>query len=105
MPTINLNKKQKNYTKHNKAKQIYNAVYNTSNWRKLRQAYLMEHPLCEMCLKDNIITESSEVHHITPISNANDELGMKELGYNPNNLMSLCEFHHHQLHNKMKRHN
>ena len=112
MPTINKGKKTSNYVKHDKAKDIYRYVYNTSRWRKLRQAYLMMHPLCEMCLDENIInedgikesriTEAKEVHHITPISNANDELSMKELGYNPDNLMSVCEFHHHQLHNQMK---
>lgn len=113
MPTINRGKKVNNYVKHDKAKDIYKYVYNTTRWKKLREAYLMQHPLCEMCEDKNIvnedgkkecrINEATEVHHITPISNANTELEMKELGYNPNNLMALCEFHHHQLHNEMKK--
>jgi len=103
MPTINKGKKVNNYVKHDKAKDIYKYVYNTSQWRKLREAYLMLHPLCEMCEKDGKVNEAVEVHHITPISNANDELEMKELGYNPDNLMALCEECHHKLHNKMKK--
>lgn len=113
MPTINRNTRKKYYQKKEKAKLIYDNVYNTTRWHKLRKAYLMQHPLCEMCLDENIInkddkkesriSEATQVHHITPISNANDELSMKELGYNPNNLMALCEFHHHQIHNKMKK--
>jgi len=103
MPTINRGKKVNNYVKHDKAKDIYKYVYNTSQWRKLREAYLMQHPLCEMCEKDGKVNEAVEVHHITPISNANDELGMKELGYNPDNLMALCEECHHKLHNEMKK--
>lgn len=103
MPTINRGKKVNNYVKHDKAKDIYRYVYNTTRWKKLREAYLMQHPLCEMCEKDGKVNEATEVHHITPISNANDELGMKELGYNPNNLMALCEECHHKLHNEMKK--
>ncbi len=103
MPTINKGKKVNNYVKHDKAKDIYKYVYNTSQWRKLREAYLMLHPLCEMCEKDGKVNEAVEVHHITPISNANDELEMKELGYNPDNLMALCEECHHKLHNEMKK--
>lgn len=102
MPTINKGKKVNNYVKHDKAKDIYNYVYNTAKWRKLRQAYLMQHPLCEMCKKDGKVKEATEVHHITPISKAESELQMKELGYNPNNLMALCEECHHKLHNEMK---
>ena len=97
MPTINKGKKFSNYQKHDKAKDIYNNVYNTAKWRKLRQAYLMQHPLCELCGKVAL-----EVHHITPISKGETELEMKELGFNPNNLMSLCEECHHKLHNEMK---
>lgn len=103
MPTINRGKKVNNYVKHDKAKDIYKYVYNTSRWRKLREAYLMLHPLCEICEKDGKVNEATEVHHITPISYANDELEMKELGYNPNNLMALCEECHHKLHNEMKK--
>lgn len=103
MPTINRGKKVNNYVKHDKAKDIYKYVYNTTRWKKLREAYLMQHPLCEMCEKDGKVNEATEVHHITPISNANTELEMKELGYNPNNLMSLCEDCHHKLHNEMKK--
>lgn len=103
MPTINKGKKVNNYVRHDKAKDIYNKIYNTSRWRKLRQAYLMQHPLCELCEKDGKVKEAVEVHHITPISNAESELQMKDLGFNPDNLMALCEFHHHQLHNQMKK--
>lgn len=103
MPTINRGKKVNNYVKHDKAKDIYKYVYNTTRWKKLREAYLMQHPLCEICEKDGKVNEAVEVHHIVPISNANDELGMKELGYNPNNLMALCEECHHKLHNEMKK--
>ena len=105
MPTINKGKKVNNYVRHDKAKYIYRYVYNTTRWKKLREAYLMQHPLCEMCEKDGKVNEAVEVHHITPISYAESELEMKELGYNPNNLMALCKECHHKLHNEIKSHN
>lgn len=103
MPTINKGKKVSNYKRHDKALDIYNKVYNTTQWRKLRQSYLMEHPLCEMCLKENKVRPAVEVHHITPISTAKDDLEMKDLGFNPSNLMALCEECHHKIHNEMKK--
>lgn len=104
MPTINKGKKINNYQRHGKALDIYRTVYNTSQWRKLRQAYISAHPLCERCLEDNIITPAVEVHHITPISTATSELQMKDLGFNESNLMALCEKCHHELHKKQGSH-
>lgn len=98
MPTIKKVKRQSTYLRHGKAKEIYDTVYNTSQWHKLRQSYIISHPLCEMCLKRNIISPATEVHHITPISKAQSELEMKELGFNPKNLMALCEKCHHLIH-------
>lgn len=103
MPTINKGKKINNYVRHGKAKEIWQNIYNTSEWRKLRQAYIISHPLCERCLERNIIAPATEVHHITPISTATNEMEMKDLGYNENNLMALCEKCHHEIHNKMKK--
>lgn len=100
MPTINKGKKVSNYQRHGKALDIYNNVYNTTQWRKLRQSYLMEHPLCEMCLKENKVRPAVEVHHITSISTAKDNLEMKDIGFNASNLMALCEECHHKTHNK-----
>ncbi len=100
MPTINKGKRISNYVKHDKSKDIYNLVYNTVRWRKLRDNYLMFHPLCEMCEKEGKTTIADEVHHIKPISTGQNELEYIEIGFNPNNLMALCEKHHHELHKK-----
>ena len=100
MPTINKPKKQSNYKKHDKALQIYNNVYNTVQWRKLRQAYLMQHPLCEECLKQGKTTLATEVHHVIPISSGLSEMEMKDLGFNSENIMALCSECHHKQHLK-----
>ena len=100
MPT--LNKPSKKYS-YNCRKQgdtkIIQSIYNTTTWKKLRSAYLMDHPLCEVCLQDEKVEPAVEVHHIKPISTGNDEWEMRDLAFDPYNIMALCEFHHHEIHN------
>lgn len=92
-------KKRENKPKEDKAKMIYDTVYNTGRWRKLRESMLMIHPLCQNCMK-NLATE---VHHIKPISDADDELGMMDLGFDTGNLMTLCTSCHDEIHRKLKK--
>lgn len=35
-------------------------------WRKLRDAYIAEHPLCRHCQERGIVTAAAEVDHIEP---------------------------------------
>lgn len=107
MPTIN--KPKKKQVKQGRSKEA-SEIYNNSRWKKLRNAYLMQHPLCEECLRlldDGIIDISEvqptkEIHHINPILTGESRLEMEELAYDGNNLMALCQHHHHQLHNNLK---
>lgn len=105
MPTINLPKK----VKYKKAKETNKKdnennkfVYNTPTWRTLRLNYLMENPLCVRCEKNGLIVSAVEVHHITPISSGKDILNKKTLGFNWNNLKSLCKECHKIEHREMR---
>lgn len=102
MPTINKPPKRNTYKKHGK-NLLISKIYNSSNWVKLRESYIMEHPLCEHCLKEGIIEPATEVHHKFEISNGKDEMEMKEIAYNANNLESLCTKCHHNEHNKRRK--
>lgn len=77
-------------------------IYSSSQWKRLRQSYKMQHPLCEMCLVNDIITPCSEVHHIRPISTGKNLSEMWTLALDSNNLMSLCECCHKQIHNELR---
>jgi len=51
-------------------------------WKRIRDRYITEHPLCEQCQKEGRLTPAEEVHHIVPLSKG---------GTNAfDNLMSLC---------------
>lgn len=99
MPYIQkMKKKPRDYTKRGKNKEIA-AIYNTSTWKDLRTSYIMEHPLCEVCLKKGLTVPSEEVHHIKYISSGTNNLEMQDIAYNPDNLIALCTECHHKIHN------
>lgn len=51
-------------------------------WKRIRDRYVSEHPLCEECLKLGRMTPVAEVHHILPLSQGGTHV--------EDNLMSLC---------------
>ena len=58
----------------------WNALYHTKAWRKLRNAFLAEHPVCAICHNRRATT----VDHITP------HRGDEELFFSEANLQALC---------------
>lgn len=100
MPVIqlkfNTNKKKNNRKLNNKN---HSYVYNTRIWRKLRLYYLSKNPLCEKCKNIGKLTLAVEVHHIISISSVNTKEMKMQVGYNINNLMSLCKKCHIKIHN------
>lgn len=37
-------------------------------WKIIRDAYVREHPFCEICFKKGVMKKVEEVHHIKPLS-------------------------------------
>ena len=62
-------------------------------WKRIRDRYAAEHPLCEVCLKEGRLTPVEEVHHIIPVSQG----GTHDRG----NLMSLCQSCHTKIHHEI----
>lgn len=84
-----MKKKDLNY--HEK----YQHFYNSKSWHDLRNFKWQEsNGLCELCLKDGIINEAREIHHIVPI----EKDWNKRLDYD--NLIALCPSHHQEQHNR-----
>lgn len=80
-------------------RRVKSSFYQSKEWRKLRNSFIQDHPLCKMCLDENRTTPGKEVDHIRPInaSNPYDTKG----GYygeplDEANLQTLCTMHHSQ---------
>ena len=64
-------------------------IYHTYKWKKLRQSYAEKNPLCEHCLRYDILTPVNVVDHVVEIEDGGEP-------YDYNNLQSLC----HSCHNR-----
>lgn len=58
-------------------------------WRRVRDRYITEHPLCEVCKKLGFIRIAEEVHHILPLGQGGT--------HNEDNLMALCKSCHSSI--------
>lgn len=72
-------------------------VYNSA-WVKVRNKKLSMNPLCEECLKHDVIKEATLVHHIIPVD------VRPELKLVMDNLMSVCNVCHGKIHAEMDKH-
>ncbi len=57
-------------------------------WRKLREQFLAENPLCVFCIDENKVSAATELDHIQKHG------GDPELFYDVENLQGLCAHHH-----------
>lgn len=76
------------------------AVYNTNIWRDLRLAYIMENPLCEICKSQGKVVSAREVHHKIHLSKGRTRFEKEQIGFDWNNLQSLCKECHKLEHLK-----
>ena len=105
MPTLNLPQKKKStYHSNTDMRELRRKAYNNTAWRKTRNTYLHEHPLCEECLKQGRIYAGGgdrgtiQVHHIkTPFTKGQVNM---DLLLDSNNLQTLCAQCHGEIHNK-----
>ena len=100
MPTIYLPKKTKkkvyNYDK-TQENEAYKYVYHTRKWQEIRLYYLQNHPLCEECLEGERYILAEEVHHKYAISNGKTIAEKQMIGFDVNNIKSLCRECHHKI--------
>lgn len=78
----------------------YKNLIQSTRWRKLRNSYLQQHPICEHCHTKL----ATEVHHIEPIDKfRNDFAAMSSMCFNEDNLMSVCHECHYELHKQLNK--
>lgn len=107
MPTIDkkdyfkqhiVKSKKKNATEYTKFK---HRVYASEKWRRMREVYLYEHPLCERCEERGLITPAEDVHHRE--SFGEHLTNWRAYAYDYNNLMSVCKHCHGEIHDEQRK--
>ena len=97
MPTIYKPKKKREYNDYNAKRNKRQSVYNTTTWRDMRTAKLMQQPECEICAIEDRVTLASDVHHLDSfVDYADDE--MITLAFDFANLCSVCKRCHSRCH-------
>lgn len=74
-------------------------IYNTTLWKRMRLAKLMETPICEVCALEGKSTLAEHIHHKISFMEADDPVERDRLAFSYENLLSVCEEHHNEIHN------
>lgn len=72
-------------------------IYQSTRWKKLRLAKLMDQPLCEVCLAKDKVTPAIDIHHKDSFLNY-EGLARITKAYDYDNLLSVCKECHSYLH-------
>lgn len=79
----------------------YQRLLNSKRWKELRVSMLQLHPLCQECLKHNVVRSAVDCHHIVPISASMTNAEMERLAFDPSNIACLCVPCHVKVHKDM----
>lgn len=96
MPTLRKPEKRR---RNNDVDKLRRKVYMSQKWRNIRLAYLMSHPLCEVCMRNNKTTPAEDVHHKETFTDKKD---WQRYAYDSNNLQALCKRCHGLIHTLKK---
>ena len=97
MPTIYKPRRKRDESLKRKERMV---IYNSARWRALRLAKLRDNPLCEMCEKKGIVKPADDVHHIQSFMEVDDPDARRLLAFDFDNLMSLCDECHSEIHKR-----
>ena len=73
-------------------------IYNTQRWKDVRNAQLMQHPLCQVCEIENHLKFAQHVHHLDSYLNYEGAMRISK-AYDPSNVISVCADCHNRIHN------
>lgn len=80
----------------------YKKLINSQRWLKIRKKLISNHPLCFDCLRKDIITPATDLHHIIPINQIKSESEIERLFFSNYNLVPLCHECHVKRHSVVK---
>jgi 5-methylcytosine-specific restriction protein A len=81
---------KENYRRYNKYQRDTEAAKRYDfRWRSYRNAYIQQHPLCELCEQQGRLRPAEEVHHKLPLSDGGT--------HDWENLQALCKSCHSRI--------
>ena len=87
----------------NDRSKFWSTYYNSALWRTTRLEYKSKHPICERCLHEGRVTPMSDVHHMCRFGQGRTASERWQLLTDMDNLVSLCEKCHHEVHTNKDR--
>lgn len=82
----------------NDRSKFWSTYYNSALWRTTRLEYKTKHPICERCLHEGRVTPMKDVHHMCKFGQGRTASERWQLLTDMDNLVSLCEKCHHEVH-------
>jgi len=70
---------------------VNDSFYKSDEWKKIKNNYIKENPLCELCLNEGTENKTDHVHHIAPLSQGGEP-------FLEDNLIALCQSCHGSIH-------
>lgn len=103
MPMVNkFAKKPKKARNETDMRELRQKAYQDRRWRKERDLFLHEHPVCEKCLEKGKVVPATDIHHkVSPFKNGEINWTLM-LDYD--NLMALCKECHGNEHASQQGH-
>lgn len=83
---------------------LYVKIMNSKEWRRVRDQYLSEHPLCELCKADGYYRVAQCVHHLQEVESGRTEQECWDIATRVANLQALCYEHHGKVHREQRSH-
>lgn len=94
---------ERNKEKAKRRNSHWNKYYSNKYWHELRNKYYMQHPCCECCERQGIVTPAEAVHHRKKFAAGLTEQAKWNLLLSENNLLACCRRHHDLAHVYMER--
>ena len=87
----------------NDRSKFWSTYYNSALWRTTRLEYKTKHPICERCLHEGRVTPMTDVHHMCRFGQGRTASERWQLLTDMDNLVSLCDKCHHEVHTNKDR--
>lgn len=99
MPYVPKDRIKVKHTPYIHENNVSHKFYNTTIWINLRSRWLRDHPFCVACEREDKTTLATDVHHLRNFLSGVDDDEKWRLFTDEDNLVSLCDRHHHMVHN------